>query len=84
MGAMLTADWDLLAEYFVVQGFRDAENDQKWIIELSPKKEMMRKIFTKITLRGSRYIESLTLYEKNNDHSEITFEQTLSLPIEKR
>lgn len=48
-------------------------NSQKWSVSLSPKSKIFEKIFEKIEIFGSKFVNGFNIFEKNGDKTFIEF-----------
>ena len=68
----MTAQWQVLEEYFAV----DANvNASSWEAVLIPLDANIKSFSEKITLKGDRYLRQMTLYEADGNRTDIKFEQ---------
>lgn len=69
---VMTAQWQVLEEYFAV----DANvNASSWEAVLIPLDENIKSFSEKITLKGDQYLRQMTLYEADGNRTDIKFEQ---------
>ena len=79
MRAALSYDWPLLENYFFINGSindiaETQSGKQQWTLTLTPKETTLQKTIKHISLAGEQTLTSLTLFEVNNDRTEITFD----------
>ena len=79
MRAALSYDWPLLENYFFINGSindiaETQSGKQQWTLTLTPKETTLQKTIKHISLAGEQALTSLTLFEVNNDRTEITFD----------
>ena len=83
MRAALSYDWPLLENYFFINGSINSSisdvsetqgGKQQWALTLTPKETTLQKTIKHISLTGEQTLTSLTLFEVNNDRTEITFD----------
>lgn len=68
--AVLTAEWQTLAEYFDVV----LEGDQSsWKVLLTPKDETLKQAVTNVNLAGDRLVKEVILHEQSGDSTHIVF-----------
>ena len=67
--SLLAGDLGALEAHFTASGEVGAEN---WAIQLLPKSDALKKVFTRIALEGDRAMRSVTLEELNGDSTAIT------------
>jgi len=68
--AVLTAEWETLANYFDVQ----IDGDQAgWQVVLTPKENALKEAVVQVNLAGDRLLNEVTLQEKNGDMTHILF-----------
>ena len=76
MLAMLSGDEAELAKYFKIQR---SENNGIWNLQLQPKGGMAR-VFTRVEVKGDRYIQKLLMEEKSGDKTELNFSAVNEVP----
>jgi hypothetical protein len=69
--AILTADWEQLAEYFDIDGDLEGEH---WQVTLTPRKQSLQASFTRIDLSGSKYPAEILLHETGGNWTRIRLE----------
>ena len=69
--AVLTAQWDQLANYFELSG---QETDGAWQITLTPKHASLQQGFQRLELSGDRLLRQAKMIEKNGDSTHIRFD----------
>jgi len=69
--AMLTADWQRLAEYFEIDG--DLA-DTRWQVDLKPRNAVLASVFTHVELRGERLPSEILLHETGGNRTWIRLE----------
>ncbi len=68
--AVLTAEWQTLAEYFDVV----LEGDQtSWAVVLTPKDNTLKQAVIQVNLAGGRLLNEVVLHEQNGDSTHILF-----------
>ncbi|GAB1263974.1 outer membrane lipoprotein carrier protein LolA [Aurantivibrio infirmus] len=70
MTGVLSGDWLVLNEFFDISGSVDSQN---WELTLTPKDEVIQQLITSLKVSGAEKLKSLTLFESNDDRTEITF-----------
>ncbi|MGS1334689.1 outer membrane lipoprotein carrier protein LolA [Serratia marcescens] len=70
---LFQADRKALEQNFRV-GFQD-KGEGRWVLRLTPTTTPLDKIFSSIDLSGETYLESIQLYDKQGDRTEIIFSQ---------
>ncbi len=68
--ALLRADINLLSNHFVIY-FQKQKNF--WLIGLEPKSELLKKMMTKVLLKGNDFVQEITYWESNGDYNFIRF-----------
>ncbi|NUF48707.1 outer membrane lipoprotein carrier protein LolA [Gilliamella sp. ESL0250] len=68
--AIFTADKQILENNFDVIL---SEKNQQWTLILTPKNAPLNKIFKQIILNGNTYLQTITIDDKQNDKTLITF-----------
>ena len=76
--ALFQADEKVLRENFELE-FRDQGNDQ-WQLSLTPKAAPLNKIFNRIDLQGTAFLNRITLDDKQGDKTAITLSDTRTEP----
>lgn len=76
MLAMLSGDEAELAKYFKIQR---SESAGIWILQLQPKGGMAR-VFTRVEVKGDRYIQKVLMEEKSGDKTELNFSAINEVP----
>ena len=76
--ALFQADEQVLRENFNLD-FRDQGNDN-WQLSLMPKAAPLNKIFNRIVLQGSMFLDRITLDDKQGDKTAITLSDTHTAP----
>ena len=76
--ALFQADEKVLRENFELD-FRDQGNDQ-WQLSLTPKAAPLNKIFNRIDLQGTAFLNRITLDDKQGDKTAITLSDTRTEP----
>lgn len=76
--ALFQADEKVLKENFTLD-FQDKGNE-RWTLGLTPKAAPLNKIFNRIDLAGSRYLERIVLNDKQGDKTEIQLSSTRVQP----
>jgi hypothetical protein len=76
MLAMLSGDQNELAKYFII---KRNESNSVWTIQLQPKGGMAR-VFTRIEIKGDRYIHEVLMDEKSGDKTELHFSAVSEVP----
>jgi hypothetical protein len=71
--SLLSGDLATLATHFEATG--DVK-EKDWAIELTPKSEGVKKVFTTISLKGDRAVRSVVLREASGDVTEIALTPT--------
>lgn len=71
ISAVLSADWTTLARYFEISGQLASG---QWQLSLTPKDNAMAQMLTRIDLAGRQYLQTMTLFEANQDRTELSFE----------
>lgn len=79
MRAALSNNWPLLEQHFAIDGtinsaIEPQANTRQWTLTLTPKEKTLQQAIKHISLTGGRQLTSLTLFEVNNDRTEITFD----------
>lgn len=67
---LLQGDWQALQERFTLEVTGTSE---AWQVTLTPKAEALRQRFTRIELKGARYLENAALYAANEDVLKVRF-----------
>ncbi|CCI78748.1 unnamed protein product [Klebsiella pneumoniae subsp. rhinoscleromatis SB3432] len=70
---LFQADRKALEQNFRV-GFQD-KGEGRWVLRLTPTTTPLDKIFSSIDLSGETYLESIQLYDKQGDRTEIILSQ---------
>ncbi|MCX4189071.1 outer membrane lipoprotein carrier protein LolA [Methylophaga sp. OBS3] len=68
--AVMTAEWDTLADYFDAVG---EQQDQRWTVTLTPKEDTLRQTISGVVLQGDKLLKEVTLLEANGDKTHIKF-----------
>lgn len=76
MMAMLSGDQAEIAKHFTVQR---SENKGLWNLQLQPKGGMAR-VFSRIEMKGERYIHQVVMEEKSGDKTELNFSAVSEVP----
>ncbi len=76
MLAMLSGDEAELAKYFKIQR---SESNGIWNLQLQPKGGMAR-VFTRVEVKGDRYIQKVLMEEKSGDKTELNFSAINEVP----
>lgn len=71
--SLLAGDLPSLATQFEQSG---EVGEKDWRIELAPKSDALKKVFTRITLRGDEYVRAVQLLEAGGDATLITLTPT--------
>lgn len=66
--AVLTAQWQQLADYFELSGSIDG---QQWRAELLPRDALIGQMFSRVELRGAGLLRVIVLYENGGDKTTI-------------
>lgn len=75
MKAALSYDWALLKKHFSINGLIDEQvSPRQWTLTLTPKEDSLQQTIKKISLAGGRQLTQVTLFEANNDRTEINFD----------
>ena len=69
--SVLTADWVKLSKYFKLSGNVD---DGRWNVKLMPVDNELKKVVSRVDLKGEALIHEIILYESNGDQTTIHFE----------
>lgn len=72
MSSVLAMNWEVLQNYFQLQGQVD---DSGWQLHLEPRDASLKQVVEAIAIAGDRDVESLTLMEANGDRTEIRFRE---------
>lgn len=76
MLAMLSGDQAEMAKYFNIQR---SESNGVWTLQLQPKGGMAR-VFSRVEVKGSRYIQKVVMEEKSGDKTELEFSAVSEVP----
>ena len=76
MLAMLSGDQDEMAKYFNIQR---SESNGIWTLQLQPKGGMAR-VFSRVEVKGNRYIQKVVMEEKSGDKTELVFSAVSEVP----
>jgi hypothetical protein len=68
--AVLTAEWQELADYFYANG---SEQNKNWQVTLTPKNATLKQVVTQIELSGDELLREVLLHEHNGDITHIIF-----------
>jgi len=68
--AIMTADWQSLADYFNVEGETVTDS---WHVNLTPNNKSLEQAITKVDLSGDKFLREVTLYDPNGDITHILF-----------
>jgi len=68
--AIMTADWQSLADYFDLAG---EHTNTTWHVTLLPNNRHVESLVTKVILTGDNLLREVTLFEKNGDTTHIRF-----------
>ncbi|AGB81197.1 Outer membrane lipoprotein carrier protein LolA [Serratia sp. FGI94] len=71
LSALFHADGQALEQNFTLQ-FSDL-GDERWRLVLTPKTTPLDKLFTRITLNGARFLNTIDIDDKQNDATHIRF-----------
>lgn len=72
---VMTADWDLLQEYFSI----DASISQgQWQAQLTPSDTSIGQVITQVTLSGATFLQQVELHEVNGNTTTIQFSEWLA------
>lgn len=69
--AVFSGDWQQLEQHFVLQLSGQIDN---WLIQLTPRNELITHFASAIEIRGGAQLHSLQLQERNGDRSIIHFQ----------
>lgn len=70
--SVLTANWTQLETYFSLTGTVNGDN---WQAVLVPIDESVMQVVNRIELTGGQFVEKLSFFENNGDHTTIVFEK---------
>lgn len=76
MLAMLSGDQAEMAKYFKIQR---TESNGIWTLQLQPKGGMAR-VFSRVEVKGDRYIQKVVMEEKSGDKTELAFSAVSEVP----
>lgn len=76
MLAMLSGDQSEIAKHFTIQR---SESQGIWVLQLQPKGGMAR-VFSRIEMKGERYIHQVIMEEKSGDKTELNFSAVSEVP----
>ncbi|MGH8050063.1 MAG: outer membrane lipoprotein carrier protein LolA [Arenimonas sp.] len=76
MLAMLSGDQTEMAKYFNIQ---QSQSNGIWTLQLQPKGGMAR-IFSRVEVKGSRYVQKVLMEEKSGDKTELDFSEVSEVP----
>lgn len=76
MLAMLSGDEAEMAKYFKIQR---SESNGLWTLQLQPKGAMAR-VFSRVEVKGDRYIQKVSMEEKSGDKTELNFSAVSEVP----
>lgn len=72
--AALSFNWPTIKTHFSIDVCSNQHSKNKqWTLILIPKDKVLQTAVSRIDLKGERHLEALTLFEANNDRTEITF-----------
>lgn len=77
--SLLSGDLATLSTHFEAKG---EVKEKDWAIELTPKSDGVKKVFTAISLKGDRAVRFVTLREASGDVTEITLVPILPSGVE--
>ena len=76
MLAMLSGNETEMAKHFVI---RRTETNGIWTLQLQPKGGMAR-VFSRVEVKGERYIHKVVMEEKSGDKTELVFSAVSEVP----
>jgi outer membrane lipoprotein-sorting protein len=76
MLAMLSGNETEMAKHFVIQR---TETNGIWTLQLQPKGGMAR-VFSRVEVKGERYIHKVVMEEKSGDKTELSFSAVTEVP----
>lgn len=81
---LMTGDQKTLTQNFVIQSIKvdDSQKPITWQIRLTPKSNILKKLFNAVDASGGQYVQKIVISEKSNSTTTITFSQQTNSPAQ--
>ncbi|MEB3753610.1 outer membrane lipoprotein carrier protein LolA [Acinetobacter sp. MD2(2019)] len=75
---LMAGDEKALASHFNVLNVQ--KNPQGWMVALSPKSSLFKKLFNQVNVQGGRFVNQIVIQEKDGNITQIHFSQQTTQP----